>query len=109
MLCHDAVEVLRPRRSAFDIPRVIVTVLVAQHRGLAGRVGARGMPWVLTPRQQVALEGGLEGGGGVALMDVVIPVGDFSDDFIVQFLHFCISIARMLEICAYRFSAISVR
>ena len=32
VLCHDAVEVLRPCRPAFDIPRVLVTVLVAQHR-----------------------------------------------------------------------------
>ena len=54
MLCHDAVEVLGPCRPAFDIPRVLVTVLVAQHRGLAGRVGAGGMPGVLAPRQQVA-------------------------------------------------------
>ena len=28
-----AVEILGPRRPAFDIPRVIVTVLVAQHGG----------------------------------------------------------------------------
>ena len=54
MLCDDAVEVLGPRRPAVDIPRVLVTVLVAQHRGLAGRVGAGGMPGVLAPRQQVA-------------------------------------------------------
>ena len=40
MLGNDAVEVLGPRRPAFDIPRVLVTVLVAQHRGLEGRVGA---------------------------------------------------------------------
>ena len=33
VLCHDAVEILGPCRPAFDIPRVIVTVLVAQHRG----------------------------------------------------------------------------
>ena len=29
VLCHDAVEVLGPYRPALDIPRVIVTVLVA--------------------------------------------------------------------------------
>ena len=55
---------------------MLVTVLVAQHRGLAGRVGARGMPWVLTPCQQVALEGGLEGRGGVALLEVVLEAWD---------------------------------
>ena len=65
VLGDDAVEVLGPCRPAFDIPRVIVTVLVAQHRALAGRVGAGGMPGVLAPRQQVALQGGLEGRGGV--------------------------------------------
>ena len=97
MLGDDAVEVLRPCRPAFDIPRVLVTVLVAQHGGLAGRVGARGVPWVVAPRHHMAFEGGLEGRGGVALMDVVIPVRDFSDEIIVPFLHFCISIACMLE------------
>ena len=66
-------------------------------RGLAGRVGARGVAGVLTPRHHMAFQGGLEGRGGVALMDVVIPVRDFSDEFIVPFLHFCISIACMLE------------
>ena len=40
---------------SIDAPRVLVTVLVAQHRGLAGRVGARGVAGVLTPRQQVAI------------------------------------------------------
>ena len=54
MLCDDAVEILRPFRPAFDPPWMLVTVLVAQHRGLAGRVGAGGMPGVLAPRQQVA-------------------------------------------------------
>ena len=61
VLCDDAVEVLGPRRPAFDIPRVLVTVLVAQHGGLAGRVGAGGMPWVLAAGDQVAFQGGLEG------------------------------------------------
>ena len=63
VLCHDAVEVLGPRRPAFDIPRVIVAVLVAQHRGLAGRVGAGGVPGALTPRQQVVVisEGSMDG------------------------------------------------
>ena len=63
VLCHDTVEILGPRRPAFDIPRVIVTVLVAQHGGLAGGVGARSMPWVVTPRQQVVVisEGSMDG------------------------------------------------
>ena len=72
VLCHDAVEVLRPCRPAFDIPRVIVTVLVAQHRGLAGRVGAGGVPGVVAPRHHMAFQGGLEGRGGVALRQVVV-------------------------------------
>ena len=70
MLGDDAVEVLGPCRPAFDIPRVLVTVLVARHRGLAGRVGARGMPWVVTPRHHMAFQGGLEGRGGVALLQL---------------------------------------
>ena len=63
VLGDDAVEVLGPRRPAFDIPRVLVTVLVAQHRGLAGRVGAGGVPGALTPRQQVVVisEGSMDG------------------------------------------------
>ena len=51
-----------------------MTVLVAQHRGLAGRVGARGVAGVLTPRQQVAFQGGLEGGGFVVVLGVVLEV-----------------------------------
>ena len=81
MLCHDAVEVLGPRRPAFDIPRVIVTELVAQHRGLAGRVGAGGMPWVLAAGDHMALEGGLEGGGGVVLLKSAVVFGDNVQDF----------------------------
>ena len=76
VLCHDAVEVLRPCRPAFDIPRVLVTVLVAQHRGLAGRVGAGGMPWVVAAGDHMALEGGLEGRGGVALRQVVVELAN---------------------------------
>ena len=70
MLCHDAVEILGPCRPAFDIPRVIVTVLVAQHRGLAGRVGAGGVAWVLAAGDHMAFQGGLEGRGGVALLQL---------------------------------------
>ena len=33
VLCDDAVEVLGPRRPAFDPPWMLVTVLVAQHGG----------------------------------------------------------------------------
>ena len=60
VLCQNAVEVLGPRRPAFDPPWMLVTVLVAQHRALAGRVGAGGMPWVVAPRHHMAFEGGLE-------------------------------------------------
>ena len=55
VLGDDAVEVLGPRRPAFDIPRVIVAVLVAQHRGLAGRVGAGGVAGGVAAGQQMAL------------------------------------------------------
>ena len=72
VLCDDAVEVLGPCRPAFDIPRVLVTVLVAQHRGLAGRVGARGMPGVLAAGDHMAFQGGLEGRGGVALLESAV-------------------------------------
>ena len=70
VLCQNAVEILRPFRPAFHTPRMLVTVLVAQHRGLAGRVGARGMPGVVAPRQQVAFQGGLEGRGGVLFLQL---------------------------------------
>ena len=36
-------------------------VLLHFTSGLAGRVGARGVPWVLTPRHHMAFQGGLEG------------------------------------------------
>ena len=68
VLCDDAVEVLGPCRPAFDTPRMLVTVLVAQHRGLAGRVGARSMPWVVAAGYHMAFQGGLEGGGGVVVL-----------------------------------------
>ena len=54
VLGDDAVEVLRPCRPAFDIPRVLVTVRVAQHGGLAGRVGAGSVPGVVAPRHHMA-------------------------------------------------------
>ena len=76
MLGNDTVEILGPCRPAFDIPRVIVTVLVAQHRGLAGRVGARGMPGVLAAGDHMAFQGGLEGRGGVALRQVVVTLAN---------------------------------
>ena len=55
MLGNDTVEILGPCRPAFDIPRMLVTVLVAQHRGLAGRVGAGGVAGVVEAGQQMAL------------------------------------------------------
>ena len=54
VLCHDAVEVLGPCRPAKLTIRVIVTVLVAQHRGLAGRVGAGGVAGIVAAGNQVA-------------------------------------------------------
>ena len=75
-LRKDALKILLPCRPAFDAPRVIVTVLVAQHRGLAGRVGARGMPWVVAAGDHMAFEGGLEGRGGVALRQVVVELAN---------------------------------
>ena len=61
LLGTDAVEVLGPCRPAKHTLWVIVAGLVAQHRGLAGRVGARGVPWVVAPRHHMAFQGGLEG------------------------------------------------
>ena len=49
-----------------------MTVLVAQHGGLARRVGAGGVPWVLAAGDHMAFQGGLEGRGGVALLEVVL-------------------------------------
>ena len=79
VLGDDAVEVLGPRRPAFDIPRVLVTVLVAQHRGLAGRVGAGGVaggPHTSSPHGVLGWLGGswrrrVAGGGarGVGHLD----------------------------------------
>ena len=51
---------------------MLVTVLVAQHRGLAGGVGARGVTGKITPHHQVASEGGLEGGRGVAAQKLAV-------------------------------------
>ena len=76
VLCDDAIEILGPCRPAFHTPRMLVTVLVAQHRGLAGRVGARGMPGVVAAGYQVAFQGGLEGRGGVALRQVVVELAN---------------------------------
>ena len=76
MLCHDAVEILGPCRPAKLTLRVIVAGLVAQHRGLAGRVGAGGVAWVLAAGDHMAFQGGLEGRGGVALLEVVLEAWD---------------------------------
>ena len=53
-----------------------MTRLVAEHGAFAGGVGARSMPGVVTPRQQVALEGSLEGRGGLALRQVVVELAN---------------------------------
>ena len=55
---------------------MLVTVLVAQHGGLAGRVGAGGVPWVVAPRHHMAFQGGLEGRGGVALRQFVVTLAN---------------------------------
>ena len=59
---------------------MLVTVLVAQHRGLAGGVGARGVTRMIAPHHQVAFEGGLEGRRGVAALELaVVPGNDFEN------------------------------
>ena len=79
-LRKDALKILLPCRPAFDAPWMLVTVLVAQHRGLAGGVGARGVTWIIAPHLQVAFEGGLEGGRGVAALKLaVVPGNDFEN------------------------------
>ena len=80
MLGDDAVEVLGPRRPAKHTLWVIVAGLVAQHRGLAGGVGPLGVTWIIAPHLQMASEGGLEGGRGVAALKMaVVPVNDFEN------------------------------
>ena len=77
-LCNDVLKILLPCRPALDPPWMLVTKPVAQHRGLAGGVGARGVTGKITPHHQVASEGGLEGGRGVAAQKLaVIPANDF--------------------------------
>ena len=79
-LRKDALKILLPCRPAFDAPWMLVTVLVAQHRGLAGGVGACGVTWIIAPHLQMASEGGLEGGRGVAALKMaVVPVNDFEN------------------------------
>ena len=56
-----------------------MTGLITQHGAFAGGVGARSMPWVVAPRQQVALEGSLEGRGGVAAPESVAVLANLSD------------------------------
>ena len=79
-LCNDVLKILLPCRPALDPPWMLVTKPVAQHRGLAGGVGARGVTGKITPHHQVASEGGLEGGRGVAALKMaVVPVNDFEN------------------------------
>ena len=47
-----------------------MTRLVAQHGALAGGIRAGGMPWVLAAGDHMAFQGGLEGRGGVALLQL---------------------------------------
>ena len=79
MLGDDAVEVLGPRRPAKHTLWVIITGLITQHGAFAGGVGARSMPWVVAPRQQVAFESSLEGRGGVAAPESVAVLANLSD------------------------------
>ena len=76
LLRENPRKVLRPRRPAKHTLRVIMTRLVAEHGAFAGGVGARRVAGVVAPRQQVAFQGGLEGGGGVALLQLKAIFGD---------------------------------
>ena len=59
---------------------MLVTVLVAQHRGLTGGVGPLGVTWIIAPHLQMASEDGLEGGRGVAALELaVVPANDFEN------------------------------
>ena len=73
---QDPRKVLGPRGAAKHTLGVVMTRLVAEHGAFAGGVGARSMPWVVAPRQQVALEGSLEGRRGVALLLVVVELAN---------------------------------
>ena len=71
MLGENPRQVLGAHGPAKHTLRLIVSGLVAQDGAFAGRIRARSVPWVLTPRQQVA-SGGKEGRRGLALRQVVV-------------------------------------
>ena len=75
-LCNDVLKILLPCRPALDPPWMLVTKPVAQHRGLAGGVGALGVTGKITPHHQVASEGGLEGRRGVAWRQIVVELAN---------------------------------
>ena len=80
-LRQDPRKVLGPRRPAKHTLGVVMTRLVAEHGAFAGGVGARSMPWVVAPRQQVAFESSLEGRGGVAVfqsLKQILEIRNFS-------------------------------
>ena len=59
---------------------VIVTGLITQHGAFARGIRAGRVAGVVTPRQQVAFEGGLEGRRGVAALELaVVPGNDFEN------------------------------
>ena len=68
-LSHPAMVYVQPNLSHF------LSGLVAQDGAFAGRIRARSVPWVLTPRQQVA-SGGTEGRRGLALRQVVVELAN---------------------------------
>ena len=76
---QDPRKVLGPRRPAKHTLGVVMTRLVAEHGAFAGGVGARSMPWVVAPRQQVAFESSLEGRGGVAAPELVAVLANLDD------------------------------
>ena len=49
-----------------------MTGLITQHGAFARGIRAGGMPWVLAAGDHMAFQGGLEGRGGVALLEVVL-------------------------------------
>ena len=65
LLRQNAVEILRQPRTAKHSPRVIVAGLVARDGAFAGRIRVGGVAGFLASR---ADQGGLEGGGGMAVL-----------------------------------------
>ena len=81
VLGDDAVEVLGPCRPAKHTLWVIVTGLITQHGAFARGIRAGGMPGVVTPRHHMAFQGGLEGRGGVLLLQLAVEVSIIESGF----------------------------